>query len=273
MFKNKEEVPFPTTTVYPLETVKKVQSELLKMVNCISNILENHQLPYMIAFGTLIGAIKFRGFLPWDDDIDLFLFDESYNEAIYYLERELPKEMIVHGEQNDPNYFLGWNSIKNLNVEVRDSGIYNPHNRLLNYRCLGVDLYRLKKVAGRNLLNHKKDEARKFFDRKLRANIITPAAYEQGLENYKRELDQSDFTMIQPNQEYYSFVVKMKQPIVPNSIFPLKRYGFENIDLWGPRDPIDVLNCSFDSIQDLPPYEERKPHLSAVNFLNLNTVS
>jgi len=264
--KNKEEVQFPDSPIYPRKTIQRVQSELLKMASCVTEILEKHEIPYLIAYGTLIGAIKFKGFLPWDDDIDFFLFDESYDEAIRYLEEEMPPELLVHGEKNDPNYFLAWNSVKNLEVEVQDNGIYNPDNKLLKFRCLGLDLYRLKKVSGSNLLKYKKDEARKFFKRKLEAKIIDQNCYQESVENLETLDAGSDLLDVQGDLDYYTFVVKMKQPILPEAIFPLKRYRFEHLELLGPSDPMQVLSSSFDSLEELPPYEERKPHLSAVNF-------
>lgn len=99
MLKLDKGIDFPTTEEYPKSTIQKVQMELLNMVTIVSKILENNGIPYFIAFGTLIGAVKFEGFLPWDDDVDLFLFDETYDAAINVLESQLPKHLIVHSEK------------------------------------------------------------------------------------------------------------------------------------------------------------------------------
>lgn len=110
-FKN---IDFPVTNEYSKEDIYRVQKELLEMIKIIKNILEKNNIPYFIAFGSLIGVVKFQGFLPWDDDIDLFLFDDTYDKAIDCLEYELPSYLIVHGKKNDENYFLAWNSVKNI---------------------------------------------------------------------------------------------------------------------------------------------------------------
>ena len=76
------DLDFPTTPEYTKEDIKVVQKELLKMGKAVCDILEKNQIPYFIALGTLLGAVRHQGFIPWDDDFDLFLFDNSYEKAI-----------------------------------------------------------------------------------------------------------------------------------------------------------------------------------------------
>jgi lipopolysaccharide cholinephosphotransferase len=265
---NKEKIDFPSTLAYPREIIKRVQNELLDITKIVCGILEKNEIPYFIAYGTLFGAMKFEGFLPWDDDVDLFLFDDSYDRAIKVLEKDLSNHLIVHSKKNDPLYFLAWNSVKDLNVDVKDNGIYNADNRLLKYRCLGLDLYRLKKVKRTDVNQYKYKEAIEFFVRKLRAGIINRDEFNMRLKelySYNYAIDESSEKLTNDN-EVFTFVVKLNKPIEQHDIFPLKKYVFEDTALFGPSSPKRVLECTFSNIYELPNYIERKPHLKGVKF-------
>ena len=81
-------IDFPEVPGYPKETLKKVQGRLLEMAKSICSILEKNDIPYMLAVGTLLGAVRHQGFIPWDDDFDIFIFDDVYEDAIKCLRKE-----------------------------------------------------------------------------------------------------------------------------------------------------------------------------------------
>ncbi len=56
----------------PLED-KEVKESQLNVLRCVKRICENHGLRYYIAYGTLLGAVRHQGFIPWDDDIDIYI--------------------------------------------------------------------------------------------------------------------------------------------------------------------------------------------------------
>ena len=56
-----------------LEEVKKLELELLLFID---KICKEHHIPYYLSSGTLLGAVKYQGFIPWDDDIDIGMLRE-----------------------------------------------------------------------------------------------------------------------------------------------------------------------------------------------------
>ena len=80
---------FKEYTPEELNHLHKVDLMILKDV---VKVLDKHNIPYFLYAGSLLGAVRHGGFIPWDDDIDIAMFREDYDKAIPILVRELDKD-------------------------------------------------------------------------------------------------------------------------------------------------------------------------------------
>ena len=59
---------------------KQTQDVLLGMMQALDSILREHDIAYTLDGGTLLGAVRHKGFIPWDDDIDIMIPRPSFDE-------------------------------------------------------------------------------------------------------------------------------------------------------------------------------------------------
>ena len=77
------------------EKVRLVQKKEVELLKIFSDICEKNNLTYYALGGTLLGAIRHGGFIPWDDDMDLGMPREDYDKFIKIADSELPKHIIL----------------------------------------------------------------------------------------------------------------------------------------------------------------------------------
>ena len=69
-------------------TLREIQLEELDILKKVTKYIDDKELRYYIAGGTLLGAIRHNGFIPWDDDIDILMPREDYEKFIKYAEED-----------------------------------------------------------------------------------------------------------------------------------------------------------------------------------------
>lgn len=263
-----KKINFPASEEYTVQDIKRVQNRLLKLAVCVKDILERNDIPYFIAYGTLLGAVRHGGFIPWDDDLDFFLFDDTYDKAMEVLERELPKELVVHCRKNDPLYFKAWSSIRDTTTEVVVAGLYHPDTERLGYHCLSLDLFRLKRMPLSFVPIYKIEEAIAFYQRKLEVGLIDQPAHDkevEALESRRKELLGGQYGK-EDSMEVFAFMIALRRPFAIDEVLPLKDYVFEGVSFKGPASSDAVLTSSYGDYQTLPDYPDRKSHYKKVTF-------
>jgi len=106
-----------------IEIHRKFRELYVELLIFIDKVCSNHDIDYWLGFGTLLGAVRHDGFIPWDDDIDLVLLRKDYQKLIEIL----PEEIVKHGLNEDCgltlllenriNYFKDFKSV----YEVKDN--------------------------------------------------------------------------------------------------------------------------------------------------------
>ena len=86
------------------EQLKKLQQELLSMLVDVKSVCDKYQIEYMLGYGTLIGAVRHQGFIPWDDDIDLMMLRSEFERFKEIFCREFPGKYEVVEPLSDPHY-------------------------------------------------------------------------------------------------------------------------------------------------------------------------
>ena len=76
--------------------MKRAWAAELEILVEIDKICEKHKLHYYIDYGTLLGAVRHKGFIPWDDDIDIMMFRHDYEIFSEVAQAELPEELLFH---------------------------------------------------------------------------------------------------------------------------------------------------------------------------------
>ena len=105
-----------------LKLLQEIELENLRM---LMEICEKNHLRYYLIGGSLLGAMRHRGFIPWDDDIDVGLPRPDYNRFVQIAKSYLPDHMDVKTMTSDPNYKCYFTRlIKNKKKIYWDHGQY-----------------------------------------------------------------------------------------------------------------------------------------------------
>lgn len=89
------------------EKMKKVWSVQLNLLEVFKEVCERKGLKYYIIYGTLLGAVRHKGFIPWDDDIDIVMPREDYDKLKKVSSSEFKEPYFFQMPENDPDCFYG----------------------------------------------------------------------------------------------------------------------------------------------------------------------
>lgn len=83
-----------------LDDLHRIQLEMLKTFD---EFCEAHDIKYFLAYGTLIGAVREKGFIPWDDDVDVFMIREDYDKLLTF--NEISTDYKIVSYDNPQEYY------------------------------------------------------------------------------------------------------------------------------------------------------------------------
>jgi lipopolysaccharide cholinephosphotransferase len=86
------------------EELRKVQLVQLRILKELHRICVKYNIKYFLSDGTLIGAVRHHGFIPWDDDLDVGMLREEYERFCCVCKDELPGEYFLQNMDTDPGY-------------------------------------------------------------------------------------------------------------------------------------------------------------------------
>lgn len=240
----------------------KIQKRLLEMAKTIIDIFERNGIPYFAAFGTLLGAVRHKGFIPWDDDFDLFLFDDTYDKALDCLRKELTDDMFLEYFDSEPLYFHQWAHVKDVNSIVECSQF--PQDGIYEHKGISIDLYRIKLMKEGEVEPFRLAENIKYYERRNKVGWLDDASLAlkksellARIKNYKNDAQKLVYGMVL-NERFVYY----------EDVMPLKKYSFEDIEIMGPSNADSVLTMFYGEYMKLPDEEHRVPHYSSVRFLN-----
>lgn len=247
--------------------LQRIHARLLEMAKVVCEILEKNKLPYMLALGTLLGAVRHKGFIPWDDDFDLFIFDDIYSEAIECLRKELPDNLFLEDDKSEPLFFHAWAHVKDLRSEVNRKAY--PHDDLYAHKGISLDLYRAKLMKKCNLSDYINHENRLYIERRKNKGVISSEEYEIRM----RKLIEDEALAASENDkdttEIFAFPISYKCKFMyVDDVLPLKKFRFEDTEFYGPANAENILKNIYGNFRELPPAEQRIPHYSIISILD-----
>ena len=94
------------------DLLKKVQRVELNILIEFDKICRDEMIEYTLAYGTLLGAIRHGGFIPWDDDIDVIVRRDHYERLMEVLSKRLPKHLWLQNYETDTQYYQDFAKIR-----------------------------------------------------------------------------------------------------------------------------------------------------------------
>ncbi len=253
--------------MYTLQDVKRVQDRLLVMAKTIKSILEKENIPYFITYGTLLGAVRHQGFIPWDDDFDFYLFDDSYDSAMEVLQKELPDDMFLENAESEPLFFHGWGRVKDKNSIVTFDLF--PQDSVYAHKGLTIDLFRTVLIPENREKLYRAKQHLEYIKRRYSHGLFTETEYQKKECLILKEIEKEKESSATPsNKKIYAFCINYDDRLYPEELFPLRQYRFEDTEFLGPNKPEALLTRCYGDFMQLPPMEKRKPHYSSVEFLD-----
>lgn len=98
------------------EILDRLHDEMLVIYQEIARVCDRHGLCYFVVGGTLLGAVVHKGYIPWDDDLDIAMPRDDYDRFVELAPAELGERFFLHHTTTDPDYWLPFAKVRMNNT-------------------------------------------------------------------------------------------------------------------------------------------------------------
>lgn len=252
-------------------SLAQLQNEMLRLLRLVIDTCRQHKLDYWIDSGTLLGATRHQGFIPWDDDLDVSLMKAEFDVLIQALESaDLASQnaALYYGTENS-SYWSDYLASDRYVMKNYRGDLIPCHIDLFPFKALAEnDLKADKQLTNTAMfLVTGKVKFPELFDhtlkQKSRSEII------QYKRTWLREFNDvhiASLGSVQANSKYLSYSFEdfpydyVRPKFLVEDVFPLKTTQFAGIEVKQPANPDRFLRLLYDDYMQLPAEQNRKPY-------------
>ena len=128
--------------------LKKVWAVQLDLLKTLLDVCKRNDIEVIVWCGTLLGAVRHKGFIPWDDDVDVALDRENYEKLINLPTSEFPEPYFMQTAMSDQRHFFPYARFRNSKTTCVIGGFDDPGYNNGIY----IDVFPLDGYAGSKLL-------------------------------------------------------------------------------------------------------------------------
>ncbi len=250
--------------------LRKVQLRLLDILVEIDKICRKNDIKYWIDFGTLLGAIRHGGFIPWDDDIDVTMPTEDYHRFLEIAPKELPNTLFLQTKETDPSYSLLINKVRDKNslYITKHEDFSRDYNKGLYIDIFEATPYPSVNPKLQKFIMHWYQKTCHFFSVKQSvtlknhlATIVFPI-FKLGLDIIWGVLNIGQKMKVGYAKQFNVYGNSYPREIV----YPLNDISFEGKTFLGPSDPDKYLTSIYGDYMTLPKKEQQHTHIFYVDL-------
>ena len=161
-----------------MNELQQCEFEILKEV---IRVCEKLDIKYFLVCGSALGAVKYEGFIPWDDDIDVGMFRSDYDRFLKCAQEMLPEHLFVQNYHTDPQYPQLFTKIRNSNTTYIEKA---SANLSINHGVY-IDIFPLDGYPKEEIEQEKIEKKKRYykflsecscdFERSHKAELVTNA--------------------------------------------------------------------------------------------------
>lgn len=269
------------------DELRKMQLSQLGMIKEFDRVCRMNSITYCILAGTLLGAIRHKGYIPWDDDADIAMLREEYEKFTVVADQMDPSICFFQDHNSDQEYRWGYGKLRRTGTTYIRTGQEHIHCKTGFF----VDIFPMDDiplcVAGQVIQNFWCFCLRKVLwsevGKKTDSNVIRRWIYGllahiptrtvfflyHRMEEKSRNTSKNSVRIL----AFAPFgALYRKNPLrtrygMPKEWFLcVKEYEFEGVKLFGPADYDDFLKYMYGDYMTLPPVEQRAAHAPVSEF-------
>lgn len=250
-----------------------VQGKLLTMLEWFHEYCHENNLTYYIVGGSMLGAIRHGGFIPWDDDIDVVLPRPDYNRLIDIFSEKIDHYLLESPMSNNDDFFYTYAKLYDTNTTLVEKARHNCR------RGLYIDVFPLDGLGNseKEIQDHfsKVDRLNMFLMTRTcaiekrrgflkNAAIVVSRIIPQFIVNdhdLVRKVDQAAASIGYEHSRYVGNLMGAyrRKEVMEKSIFGRPtEYKFENIIVYGVEKYEEFLTHIYGNWRELPPVDKRK---------------
>ena len=256
--------------------LRRQQMRMLDILIEVDKVCKRHDIPYWLSSGTLIGAVRHNGFIPWDDDLDIEMMRSDYLRLMAVLPQELPDWLALQNDETDPNYFYFYAKVRDRRSRMLEQ---NGYDRIWKEQGIYIDILPMEthpiwmqklteKTVGhmykiwRTSTDDQKaiKAVRRIFN--VNNRLLFPCL--RGLLSMLSPL--TSHLLPHPKVITSGMGIPFHNPRYASEIFPLKTHVFEGREFPVPADTDAHLRHIFGDYMQLPDLNKLALHVSKLEF-------
>lgn len=255
------------------EQLKQLHEAELKVLKVLIEVCDKLKLPYFAVFGTALGVVRHKGFIPWDDDIDVGMLRRDFTRFVREAPALLPEGYILQYRDTDPKYCLLHAKLVDENTAFFEPGTENATD---GHHGVFVDIFPWDYFPTKGLSAQIFKMKKRFYQNLMCIDPVASYWQRKGLKHKVYALLQPFVNLLYPNRQTLARkfdAVLEKLPAIPtigchdtktryNStewFTAVKTMPFEHMEISVPVGIHEHLTAYFGDYMQLPPVEERVP--------------